>query len=117
PGRAFGHRQPGQGRVGPGGAEHESDVRAARDRGPDSSSGGSLMRSGGAPARWSKALRRRFGIAAPRVTVHSTLPWYWRWLGIAALFGIAAASAALVYRAGRRVAGVECRRGRPAWSA
>jgi hypothetical protein len=61
--------------------------------------------------RWSKALKkgfgRRFGIAAPRVAVHSTLPWYWRWLGIAALLGISAASAAWIYDAGRRFAGFD----------
>jgi uncharacterized protein DUF6776 len=57
--------------------------------------------------RWSKALRRRFGIAAPRVAVHSTLPWYWRWLGIAVLLGISAASAAWIYDAGRRFAGFD----------
>jgi hypothetical protein len=61
--------------------------------------------------RWSKALKkgfgRRFGIAAPRVAVHSTLPWYWRWLGIAALLGISAVSAAWIYDAGRRFAGFD----------
>ena len=57
--------------------------------------------------RWSKTLRRRFGIAAPRVAVHSTLPWYWRWLGIAALLAISAASAAWIYDAGRRFAGFD----------
>ena len=61
--------------------------------------------------RWSKALKkgfgRRFGIAAPRVAIHSTLPWYWRWLGIAALLGISAASAAWIYDAGRRFAGFD----------
>jgi hypothetical protein len=65
------------------------------------------MPSGGSLARWSKALRRRFGIAAPRVAVHSTLPWYWRWLGIAALLGISAVSAAWIYDAGRRFAGFD----------
>jgi hypothetical protein len=65
------------------------------------------MSSGGALKRWSKALRRRFGIAAPRVAVHSALPWYWRWLGIAALLGISAASAAWIYDAGRRFAGFD----------
>jgi len=28
-------------------------------------------------------LRQRFGIAAPRVTIQSQIPWYWRWIGIA----------------------------------
>jgi hypothetical protein len=57
--------------------------------------------------RWSKRLRRRFGITAPRVEIHSTLPWYWRWLGIALLLGISAASAAWIYDAGRRFAGFD----------
>jgi len=56
---------------------------------------------------WTKALRRRFGIARSRVEIHSTLPWYWRWLGIAALLGISAVSAAWIYDAGRRFAGFD----------
>ena len=62
-GGAVGDRQPGQGRRGPGGAEHEPDVRPAGDGGP---------RPG---RRWCREaelgphgkLRQRFGIAAPRV--------------------------------------------------
>jgi hypothetical protein len=57
--------------------------------------------------RWSKALKKRFGIASKRVAIHSTLPWYWRWLGIVALLGISAASAAWIYDAGRRFAGFD----------
>jgi len=57
-------------------------------------------------ARMSK-LRQRFGIAAPRVAVHSHIPWYWRWVGIAVLVGISAAAAAWIYDAGRRFAGFE----------
>lgn len=57
--------------------------------------------------RWSKTLKKRFGIATTRVAVHSTLPWYWRWLGIAVLLGISAASAAWIYDAGRRFAGFD----------
>jgi hypothetical protein len=57
--------------------------------------------------RWSKALRQRFGIAAPRVGIHTQLPWYWRWVGIAVLLGISAASAAWIYDAGRRFAGFD----------
>jgi hypothetical protein len=52
-------------------------------------------------------LRQRFGIAAPRVTVNSQIPWYWRWVGIAALLGVAAAAAAWIYDAGRRFAGFD----------
>jgi hypothetical protein len=61
--------------------------------------------------RVSKALKRKldhsFGIAAHRVAVRSTLPWYWRWLGLAALLGIAVFSAAWIYDAGRRFAGFD----------
>lgn len=56
--------------------------------------------------RWAK-MRRRFGIAAPRVEVHTQIPWYWRWVGIAVLLGISAASAAWIYDAGRRFAGFD----------
>ncbi len=61
--------------------------------------------------RVSKTLKRKldhsFGIAAHRVAVRSTLPWYWRWLGIAALLGISVVSAAWIYDAGRRFAGFD----------
>lgn len=52
-------------------------------------------------------LRQRFGIAAPRVAVHTHIPWYWRWIGIAVLVGVSAASAAWIYDAGRRFAGFD----------
>ncbi len=52
-------------------------------------------------------LRQRFGIAAPRVAIHSHIPWYWRWVGIAILLGVSAASAAWIYDAGRRFAGFD----------
>ncbi len=56
--------------------------------------------------RWAK-VRRRFGIAAPRVAIHSQIPWYWRWAGIAVLLGVSAASAAWIYDTGRRLAGFD----------
>ena len=52
-------------------------------------------------------LRKRFGIAAPRVAIRSHVPWYWRWVGLAVLLGVGAASAAWFYDAGRRFAGFE----------
>jgi multidrug efflux pump subunit AcrA (membrane-fusion protein) len=52
-------------------------------------------------------LRQRFGIAAPKVAIHSHVPWYWRWVGFAVLLGVAAASAAWFYDAGRRFAGFD----------
>src|SRR4051794_17757884 len=52
-------------------------------------------------------LRQRFGIAAPRVAIRSHVPWYWRWVGVALLLGISAASSAWIYDAGRRFAGFD----------
>jgi len=52
-------------------------------------------------------LRQRFGIAAPRVAVHSHVPWYWRWLWGAVFAGVAAAAMAWMYDAGRRFAGFD----------
>ena len=57
--------------------------------------------------RLSKAMKKRFGIATTRVAVHSTLPWYWRWLAIVALLAISAVTAAWIYDAGRRFAGFD----------
>lgn len=52
-----------------------------------------------------RRLRRRFGIAAPQMSVRTHVSWYWRW----ALFGLAAAVALLFAReffdAGMRMAG------------
>jgi hypothetical protein len=56
--------------------------------------------------RWWK-VRKRFGIAAPRVAVHSPVPWYWRWIGVALLLGLSAAAATWIYDAGRRYAGFD----------
>ena len=56
--------------------------------------------------RWLKA-RQRFGIAAPHVAVTSPMPWYWRWVGLAALFAVSAAAAVWIYDAGRRFAGFD----------
>jgi hypothetical protein len=52
-------------------------------------------------------LRRRFGIAAPKVSVRTHVPWYLRWLGLAVLFAFSAALAAWMYDAGRRYAGFD----------
>jgi len=52
-------------------------------------------------------LRQRFGIAAPHVAVHSHVPWYWRWVGLAALLAVSAAGATWIYDAGRRFAGFD----------
>ena len=59
--------------------------------------------------KWSRLgkLRLRFGIAAPRVSVRTHVPWYLRWLGLAVLFAFSAALAAWMYDAGRRFAGFD----------
>lgn len=54
-----------------------------------------------------KRLRRRFGIAAPRVAVHSHVPWYWRWLTLVAFVVVAIAAAWVAYDLGRRYAGFD----------
>jgi hypothetical protein len=57
-------------------------------------------------ARLSK-LRQRFGIAAPKVSVRTHVPWYLRWLWLAVLLAFSAALAAWMYDAGRRFAGFD----------
>lgn len=52
-------------------------------------------------------LRQRFGIAAPRMSVRTHVPWYLRWLGIAVLLAFSAALAVWMYDAGRRFAGFD----------
>lgn len=52
-------------------------------------------------------LRQRFGIAAPKVSVRTHVPWYLRWLGIAVMLAFSAALAAWMYDAGRRFAGFD----------
>ena len=52
-------------------------------------------------------LRHRFGIAAPKVSVRTHVPWYLRWLGIAVMLAFSAALALWMYDAGRRFAGFD----------
>jgi hypothetical protein len=52
-------------------------------------------------------LRQRFGIAAPKLSVRTHMPWYLRWLGVALLLAFSAALAAWMYDAGRRFAGFD----------
>ena len=52
-------------------------------------------------------LRQRFGIAAPKVSVRTHVPWYLRWLGIAVMLALSATLAAWMYDAGRRIAGFD----------
>lgn len=52
-------------------------------------------------------LRQRFGIAAPKVSVRTHVPWYLRWLALALLLAFSAALAAWMYDAGRRISGFD----------
>ncbi len=52
-------------------------------------------------------LRQRFGIAAPRVSVRTHVPWYLRWLGLGVIFAFSIALAAWMYDAGRKFAGFD----------
>lgn len=54
-----------------------------------------------------RRLRGRFGIAAPRVTVRTHVPWYWRALAFGVAGGVALALAGWIYDAGRRIAGFD----------
>lgn len=52
-----------------------------------------------------RTLKRRYGIAAPRVAVHTHLPWYQRWLMGAILIAVVLGLAWLTYDIGRSLAG------------
>jgi hypothetical protein len=54
-----------------------------------------------------RAIKRRFGIAAPRVAVHTHVPWYWRWLSAAVFAGVVVGSGWLTYDFGRQNAGFD----------
>jgi len=54
-----------------------------------------------------RQLKRRFGIAAPRVAVHTHAPWYLRWGLISAGIGIMLAIAWITYDVGRNLAGFQ----------
>ncbi len=54
-----------------------------------------------------RTLKRKFGIAAPRVAVHTHVPWYWRWTMTFAVFGLASVLAWLAYDLGLRYAGFD----------
>ena len=54
-----------------------------------------------------RAIKRRFGIAAPRVAIHTHVPWYWRWLSFAAVAGVVIGVGWLTYDLGRQYAGFD----------
>lgn len=65
-------------------------------RGPESASRAALI---------IRRLRQRFGISAPRVTVRTDHPWYWRAASVVVLAGVSIALAGWIYDAGRRFSG------------
>ena len=54
-----------------------------------------------------RAIKRRFGIAAPRVAIHTHVSWYWRWLSVAAFAGAVFGVGWLTYDLGRQYAGFD----------
>lgn len=54
-----------------------------------------------------RALRHRWGIAAPRMTVRTHVAWYWHALGLVAILSISITLALWMYDAGRRFAGFD----------
>lgn len=54
-----------------------------------------------------RALRQRWGIAAPRMTVRTHIAWYWRALALVAVLSISLTLTLWMYDAGRRFAGFD----------
>ena len=54
-----------------------------------------------------RALRHRWGIAAPKLAVIPHVAWYWRALGIVAVLSLSLVLAMWMYDAGRRIAGFD----------
>ncbi len=54
-----------------------------------------------------RSIKRRFGIAAPRVAVHTHVPWYLRWLIFTVLGGVVLGVGWLTYDFGRQYAGFD----------
>lgn len=53
-----------------------------------------------------RLLRRRLTISAPRVAIRSALPWPFRWLALAVVFGFCAAVALWAFEFGKSIAGL-----------
>jgi septal ring factor EnvC (AmiA/AmiB activator) len=54
-----------------------------------------------------RALRHRWGIAGPKMTVRTHVAWYWRVIGLVAVLSISLALALWMYDAGRQFAGFD----------
>lgn len=56
-------------------------------------------------AQFIRALKRKFGISAPRVAVRTHIAWYWRWLGYIALGALVVGVGWTTYDFGMELAG------------
>lgn len=54
-----------------------------------------------------RRLRRRFGVAAPRVSIRTQVPWYWRWATLISMVAVFSGVVWLSYDLGRRYAGFD----------
>ncbi len=54
-----------------------------------------------------RLLRRRLTISAPRVAIRSALPWPFRWMALAVVFGFCAAVALWAFEFGKSIAGLD----------
>lgn len=54
-----------------------------------------------------RLLRRRLTISAPRVAIRSALPWPFRWVALAVVFGFCAAVALWAFEFGKSIAGLD----------
>lgn len=52
-----------------------------------------------------RTIKRKFGIAAPRVAVRTHMPWYWRWLGIVTVGALVVGTGWATYDFGMTFAG------------
>src|SRR6476646_7947799 len=56
-------------------------------------------------AQFLRALKRKFGISAPKVAVRTHVPWYWRWLGYVTLGAVVVGVGWTTYDYGMELAG------------
>lgn len=54
-----------------------------------------------------RLLRRRLTISAPRLAIRSALPWPFRWMALAVVFGFCAAVALWAFEFGKSIAGLD----------
>lgn len=54
-----------------------------------------------------RAIRRKFGISAPRMAVKAHMPWYWRWLFVVSAVAVGLAMAGWMYEIGSQYAGYD----------